>query len=242
MFPICSRLGAMQQMFDFGARGEIAGVRDRLAAFFGTLPAVPERTPIAQLVKSLISNRTYDEVSLRAYQQLTAAYSDWAEIVAAADKDIERLIADVQFADRKAGRLVAALRIIGEQRADFDLGFLAKLPMEDALAWLERLPGVGRKVAASVLNFSTLRRPALVIDTHVERVLKRLGLVGPRAEIGAMYDAAMSATVDWSATELTDLHVWMKRLGQTLCRPLGSRCHECPLRGTCIRSTSCVSS
>lgn len=105
--------------------------------------------------------------------------------------------------------------------------------MSEAFIWLERLPGVGRKVAASTLNFSTLQRPALVIDTHVGRVLKRLGLVGARAEIVAMYDAVMNAAAGWSALDLTDLHIWMKRLGQTLCRPSGARCEGCPLRDIC---------
>lgn len=223
----------MQGTFDFGHGADLTDARDRLAAFFGVLDPIPQRTPIDQLVKSLISNRTYDADSLAAFDKLAAAYDGWALVAAATDQRIEALIAGVQFADRKAAHLGETLRWIGAERPAFDLDFLGGLPMAEALVWLERLPGVGRKVAASVLNFSTLRRPALVIDTHVARVLKRLGLVGARAEIQAMYATAMNAAAGWSAPDLTDLHVWMKRLGQTLCRPSRAHCGDCPLREAC---------
>lgn len=223
----------MQGRFDFGLGEGLADARDRLAAFFGKLEPIPQRTPIDQLVKSLISNRTYDAVSLGAFDRLASAYDGWAAVAAQTDPRIEALIADVQYADRKAAHLGETLRTIGAERPDFDLGFLGDLSMPDAFAWLERLPGVGRKVAASALNFSTLSRPALVIDTHVGRVLKRLGLVGARAEIVGIYDTVMNAASGWSALDLTDLHVWMKRLGQTLCRPGGAHCEGCPLREIC---------
>ena len=228
----------MQGTFDFGLGASLAEARDKLAAFFGVLDPIPQRTPIDQLVKSLISNRTYDEVSLRAFDQLAGAYDGWAEVAAATDQRIEALIAEVEFADRKAAHLGETLRRIQAERPDFDLRFLGDLPMSEAFIWLERLPGVGRKVAASVLNFSTLRRPALVIDTHVDRVLKKLGLIGSRARIEAAYGAVMNAAADWSATDLTDLHVWMKRLGQTMCRPSRAHCDRCPLRDTCCGAST----
>jgi endonuclease-3 len=223
----------MQGTFDFGLGAGLTEARDRLAAFFGAPEPIPQRAPIDQLVKSLISNRTYDAVSLGAFDRLAGAYDGWAQVAAATDPRIEALIADVQFADRKAAHLGETLRRIGAERPDFDLGFLGGLPVSEAFIWLERLPGVGRKVAASVLNFSTLQRPALVIDTHVDRVLKKLGLVGARARIEVAYGAVMNAAADWSAADLTDLHVWMKRLGQTLCRPSGAHCDRCPLRDMC---------
>lgn len=86
----------MQGTFDFGLGGALSEARNRLSAFFGPLEPILQRTPIDQLVKSLISNRTYDEVSLRAFDRLAAAYDGWAEVAAATDPRIEALIADVQ--------------------------------------------------------------------------------------------------------------------------------------------------
>jgi endonuclease-3 len=230
-------LCAMQMGLDFGASDTVGDALRRLAAYFGPAEIGHARTPIGQLVKSLISNRTYDAVSLRAYERLIAAMC-WTEMATAPADQLEALIGEVEFADVKARHLGRALRLVQAEHPDFDLRFLADLPESDALRWLERLPGVGRKVAASVLNFSTLHRPAFVIDTHVLRILRRLGIVGPRATTAAAYDRVMGALAQWSATELTELHVQLKRLGQKVCRPQQPHCAACPLTGTCVMSPS----
>jgi endonuclease-3 len=222
----------MQSTLDFGATRDLGEARDRLLGFFGPLEPPPRRRPIEQLVKSLISNRTYDHVSLRAYERLTVE-ADWGELASTPEAELKARIFDVEFADRKATHLKATLGILTQVKPDFDLEFLGGEPMTAAFAWLERLPGVGRKVAASVLNFSTLQRPALVIDSHLKRVLSRLGFVDIRADAVRMYDATMQAANGWTARELTDLHVWLKRLGQQHCRPRHSDCPGCPLRRSC---------
>ncbi|THD81668.1 MAG: endonuclease [Phenylobacterium sp.] len=230
----------MQATLDFGAVGDLREVRDRLHNFFGDLEPPPRRTPMQQLVKSLISNRTYDRVSVGAFERLMADGANWDVLAQAPARDLEARIFDVEFADRKAAHLTATLAILSRIRPSFDLDFLSAQPMDAALAWLERLPGVGRKVAASVLNFSTLQRPALVIDTHLKRVLSRLGFVSGTADTTRMYETMMQAADGWSATELTELHVWLKRLGQTHCRPHGSDCCACPLHSRCPARTAAL--
>lgn len=225
----------MQITLDFGASGDLRDVKRRLSDHFGPAEAGAARTPIGQLVKSLISSRTYDAISLRAYEQLIGTLS-WSAIADAPAQQIEALIAEVEYADRKARHLGAALRLVKAEHPDFDLRFLGDLPESDALRWLERLPGVGRKVAASVLNFSVLNRRAFVIDTHVLRVVRNLGVVGPHAPTPAAFDSVMGALAEWSAGDLSELHVQMKRLGQTVCRPRQPRCGLCPLTGSCRTS------
>lgn len=223
----------MQMVMDFGASGDLRAMQDLLRRSWGPLEPPPRRTPVQQLVKSLISNRTYDRVSLEAYERLTGATPDWDVMAAQPPSTIEAQISTVEFPERKARHLKATLCILSRESPGFDLQFLSMPPIEDALAWLERLPGVGRKVAASVLNFSTLQRPALVIDTHLKRVLHRLGFVAENAATEAMYDTMMQAAEGWTARELTDLHVWLKHLGQTCCRPARSACDDCPLAARC---------
>lgn len=219
--------------FDFGVVEDMAWVRDRLRSCFGRPDRACARAPIGQLVKSSISNRTLDEVSLAAYRRLVAAYPEWPALAEASTGDVEALIGDVTFPDVKARHLVDALRAIGARHPDFDLGFLGRLSVAGALAWLERLPGVGRKVSASTLNFSTLGMPAFVVDTHILRVLSRYGFVRDKAGTRAAYDAAMAAAPRWSAAELAELHILMKRLGQTICRHDRARCGDCPIRRRC---------
>ncbi|MFT3952964.1 MAG: hypothetical protein QM722_00530 [Piscinibacter sp.] len=223
----------MQIALDFGAVGDVAWMRDRLRERLGQPGPGALRTPIGQLVKSAISSRTRDEVSAEAHRRLVAAYPDWSALAAAPAAAIETVIGDVKHPGNKARHLGAALRMVAAHRPDFDLAFLGGLGVADALAWLERLPGVGRKVAASTLNFSTLDMPAFVIDTHVLRVLCRLGFVRRKADIHAAYRTVMAAAHRWSAEELRELHVLMKRLGQTLCQFDRALCPDCPIRRRC---------
>lgn len=137
------------------------------------------------------------------------------------------------FADVKASRLISLAQQVAEGQADFDQTFLRDRPVVEALEWLERLPGVGRKVSAATLNFSTLNRPAFVIDTHILRVLRRFGIVRPTATTTDAYDAVMPNAAGWSAAELVELHVVMKRLGQTLCLWNQPMCKACPLDPIC---------
>lgn len=223
----------MQMAFDFGAVGDMAWMRDQLRSRFGQPDRVCSRAPIGQLVKSSISGRTLDEVSLAAYRRLVEAYPEWPALAAASTGDVEVLIGDVTFPDVKARHLGDALRAIGARHPDFDLAFLGRLSVAEALAWLERLPGVGRKVSASTLNFSTLDMPAFVVDSHILRVLSRYGFVRRKAGTRTAYDAAMAASPRWSAAELAELHILMKRLGQTICRLNRARCPDCPIRQRC---------
>lgn len=84
-----------------------------------------------------------------------------------------------------------------------------------------------------MLNFSTLRRADFVVDTHVLRVLQRQGLVGRRATIERAHRFVMDAVPDWTPQRLAELHVVLKKLGQTWCRHAEPRCGDCPLAAKC---------
>jgi endonuclease-3 len=227
----------MQMTFDFGAAADLGDLMDRLKGAFGQPQLVHRRTPIGQFVKSMISSRTLDAVSLAAYDRLVAAYPLWTDLANAAPSDIEGVIDTVKFPDLKARQLGLALRCIAADRPDFDLDFLACWPVSNGLSWLERPEGVGRKISASTLNFSTLRRPAFVVDTHVLRVLRRFGFVRLTADTRAAYHAVMTAALCWSADDLGDLHALLKRLGQTFCAAKGAQCAACPIRQGCKTAT-----
>lgn len=223
----------MQMGFAFGAHEDVAWMRDRLRAADDGVGELPVRTPVGQLVKSSISSRTRDAVSLAAYERLVSRYPDWPSIAAASVTDIEGLIADVTYPDVKARHLHAMLRLLAALSPAFNLGFLSELGVSRALGWLERLPGVGRKVSASTLNFSTLAMPAFVVDTHILRILRRFGLVRPTASTETAYDVVMSAAAGWSAAALGELHILMKRLGQARCRADRGDCPRCPIAARC---------
>jgi hypothetical protein len=114
------------------------------------------------------------------------------------------------------------------------LDHLAELELDSARWWLQGLPGVGVKVAASVLNFSPLNMRALVVDTHVHRVAGPLGLIPASYDTAHAYRALMDMVPDsWTAEDLYELHWLMKGLGQLLCSHHAPRCGACALKATC---------
>ena len=207
----------MQAKFDLGMAGEIGRVRDRLCEVFGRLRDAARPPPIDQFVRSFIGSRTRDPVSFRAFGNLVHHFPRWVDLAVAPPAAIERMIFEVTFADVKAERLGPALRLIAADHPDFGLEFLRRRKVAEALAWLERLPGVGRKIASSTLNFSTLDMPAFVVDSHVLRVLQRYGFIGPKVDPTGAQEAVMAAAAGWSGEDLAELHSLLKLLGQAVC-------------------------
>lgn len=222
----------MQEAFDFVAL-DLADWRDRLRAADPVVLPAARRAPLGQLVKSLISGRTRDAVSLAAYRRLGARYVSAARLATADAGEVATVIADVTFPDAKAAHLVMALQQIRRERGGFDLIVLAQWPLGEALAWLETLPGVAGKVAASTLNASTLDRPVMIVDTHVLRILVRLGFVAAGTGLGQASHAVTAAMHRWSGSEFLEFHMLAKRLGQTVCRFDVPLCKACPLADTC---------
>jgi endonuclease-3 len=102
------------------------------------------------------------------------------------------------------------------------------------LKWVRKLPGVGPKVAATILNFSTLRKRVLAVDTHLLRIGKRLGLLPRRADFEIGYKSFMRRVPDtWDADDLYEFHWQMKYHGQTICPHAAPACPRCPLRDLC---------
>ena len=222
----------MQDSFDFSAP-EIARWRKRLKPHLGRLVDVPRRSPLGQLVKSLISSRTRDAVSLAAFNRILVRWPDPHGLAAASPAAVEREIALVTFPEVKAGHLVETLQMIGSERPDFDLSFLGAMRVDDALAWLERHPGVGRKVAAATLNASTLKRPVFIVDSHVHRVLRQIGFIGEKGSAKAASELITASASTLSADDLLELFAQMKLLGQTVCRFDLPHCSVCPLADCC---------
>jgi endonuclease-3 len=226
----------MQTLFDFEPSPLLPRLRDALRATFGPQVAKARLDPVSQLIKSLVSARTYDQVSAAAFANLRRAFPDWDDLKTAAPARIETALGDVTFADQKARQLPILLQVIDHRAGGLDLGFLADWPMEQAMAWLEALPGVGSHTAAAVLNFSTLNKRAMVVDTHVNRVARRLGLAGRTSEAAQTHKTLMAlAPNNWSAETVFELHWLLKGLGQSICTDTPPACGRCPLKADCPR-------
>lgn len=218
------------------ARSPLESVRDALLCEFGPQRPVTRMDPISQLVKSSISGRTLDAVSWNAFLRLRAEFSCWENLARAPVAAVARIIQDVTFPEDKARHLTTALRMIEEKVGWLSLNHLKGLDVDQARWELQALPGVGVKVAACVLNFSDLAMRALVVDTHVLRVAKRISLIGAGDATQAYHTLMGLAPDTWTADDLFELHWLMKRgLGQMLCPHEGPKCGACPVKAMCAK-------
>lgn len=218
------------------ARSPLESVRDALLCEFGPQRPVARMDPISQLVKSSISGRTQDAVSWAAFLRLRSEFKSWEDLARARVGRVAMAIQDVAFPEDKARHLTTALRMIEAKVGWLSLSHLKGLEVDQARWELQALPGVGVKVAACVLNFSDLAMRSLVVDTHIHRVAKRIGLVGA-GDTTHTYHTLMALTSSaWTADDLFEMHWLMKRgLGQMLCPHDTPRCGACPVKQLCAK-------
>ena len=144
------------------------------------------------------------------------------------------MIEPVTFADRKAEQILDALNEIRARVGALKLDFLAEWPEEKAMSWLTGLTGVGPKIAASVLNFSTIGRREFVVDTHLVRIGQRLALVRSGAAVEGAHAAYLKLLPGkWDAGDCHEMHCLMKAFGQRVCTHSDPVCRGCPLTDLC---------
>ena len=192
------------------------------------------RKPEWVLVQGVIGARTKSPVSNAATDRLLRRYGSWEAVAAAPLDELQAELATQTYPNIAAERLKASLTALIARRGAVDLAHLAELDTLSAMRWLEQLPGIGRKIAAGVMNASTLDRRAIVLDGHHTRILQRMGLVPPKASTDRAFEAIMPVMPeDWSAAEFDEHHLLMKKLGQTWCRPAMPQCEACPAQSLC---------
>ena len=196
--------------------------------YFHSLP------PLDELVSSLLSHRTRNADSGRAFKTLRSRFPDWEAVRDAPVAAVQDAIAAATWPDAKAPALQRTLRAITEQVGCLSLDLIDTMDDRAAQDWLLALPGIGPKTAAAVLSFSTLRRRALPVDSHHHRVAIRLGLIPPKLAVGpshAVLEAQLPA--NWTAQQLYDNHEILMLHGQKCCHFQGPKCRDCVLLDLC---------
>ncbi|MDB9525327.1 hypothetical protein PN498_04960 [Oscillatoria sp. CS-180] len=191
--------------------------------------------PLSELVSSLLSHRTRNHDSGKAFKQLVARFPTWEMVCDAPTAEIEQAIAPCTWPEQKAPRIQQVLRLIGEKTGgEWSLEFLQAMSVTDARAWLEALPGVGPKTSAAVLCFSRLRLKALPVDSHHHRVAQRVGLISTKVAVGPSHQALESLLPEnWNAQQVYDHHEVMMLHGQKCCYYRNPACDRCVIAQLC---------
>lgn len=193
--------------------------KDPRATALSELKDAEEGNPFRILIGTILSQRTRDERTTLATERLFSRFKGPEELANADEKAVRELIRPVGFYNMKAKSVIKVAKQLVEE-------FGGEVPsdVEDLMS----LPSVGRKTANCVLVYG-FDKPAIPVDTHVHRIANRLGLVETKTPEET--EAKLVETVPkryW--LELNELFV---RFGQTICKPIGPKCGECTLRGSC---------
>lgn len=181
-----------------------------------------DKNPYRVLVRTILSQRTRDENTDQATNNLFSKYKDIYEVADAPTEDVEELIRCSGFYRVKAGRIKEVSRILIDQ-------YGGEVP--DNMKELLELPGVGRKTANCVLVYA-FEEPAIPVDTHVHRISNRLGLVNTKDPEDTERELDKFVPEDIKIL-LNDL---MVQFGQNICKPISPQCEICPLDELCDKN------
>lgn len=202
-----------------------------LTQAYGVPEYRPDGDALGGLIATVLSQHTSDVNSARAYEQLVRTFPTWEAVRDAPVEDVADAIRTGGLARIKAERIQSILRDLTARLGGghLTLEALDALSLDEAQSYLRTLPGVGPKTAACVLLFS-VGQPAFPVDTHVWRVTKRLGLIGPKVSADAAHDVLMHLIPpEWRYT----MHVDLIQHGRQKCHAQRPECSTCPLRSEC---------
>ena len=160
---------------------------------------------------------------------LEARFRSWDQVAEAPVDDVADAIRPGGIANIKARRIKEILEEVERREGRLDLSRLETLDDCEVDDYLRSLPGVGPKTAACVLLFS-MGRSAFPIDTHVQRVATRLGLL-PAGVSGERAHELLAPRVPGELRY--DFHVELIRHGREVCKPRFPRCSDCAVLDLC---------
>lgn len=171
------------------------------------------------LVAVMLSAQCTDNQVNKVTPALFATFPDMQAMAKADVPRLETLIRSTGFYHTKAANIIAASRMLIE-------GFAGKIP--ESIDELVLLPGVGRKTANLVVS-ACFGKPGIVVDTHVLRIARRLGIAPTDDPEKSEYMIAASIEPErWTAFS----HA-LNRHGKSVCTARKPKCQECALNDYC---------
>ena len=177
------------------------------------------RNPFELLAATILSAQSTDKMVNSVTPALFARYPDAAALAAADPAEVEVLIGSTGFFRQKTKALIGMA-----QRLVDAYGGEVPHRIED----LVTLPGVGRKTA-NVVRSVALDRPGFPVDTHVGRLVKRLGIT--EEDDPVKVERIVDPMVPAAQRGLLSLRLILH--GRRVCQARRPRCGGCVLSDFC---------
>jgi endonuclease-3 len=177
-------------------------------------------SPFELLVAAILAAQAKDEVVNQATEKLFQVYKTPADFSKLKPEDLEPFISKINYWYKKAQAIIDASKFLIEN-------YGGKVP--DSKEELMKIKGVGSKTANMILG-GAFGKPAIIVDTHFDRVSKRLGLVSKSADREEV-EAEIKKVVpekDWTRFSFA-----LIRHGKKICHAKNPECDICPFSDLC---------
>lgn len=177
-------------------------------------------TPWQLLIATILSAQCTDARVNLVTKDLFQKYASLERFAYADIKELEQDIKPTGFYRNKAKNIIACTRKLVED-------FNGTVP--SSLEELTSLAGVGRKTA-NVIRGNIFHEPSVVVDTHVKRISRRLGLTKEEDPEKIEYDLMKKLPKDhWIL-----YNIQIITFGRQICFARSPKCEECFLTAYCV--------
>lgn len=189
----------------------------------------PKSDPFETLIVTIISQNTADTNTERAFENLSKQFEITPQTLSRTEiTKIEACLHVGGLYKTKAKTIKDVSKIVLEKFGG-SLNIILSLPLDEARKMLMELPGVGPKTADVVLLFSA-HQPTIPVDTHVNRVSKRLGFAPSK---GDYEEVRLRLQRLFNGKDYLDVHLLLIALGRKYCKAGRPHCIECPVKIYC---------
>jgi endonuclease-3 len=182
--------------------------------------ALNYKTPLDLLVATILSAQTTDKLVNSITPELFKKYKTAKDYANAPLSQLDKDIQKVNFHHNKAKSIIAAAKMIVEK-------YNGKVP--NTMEELDSLPGVARKTANVVLGEAFHKAEGIVVDTHVKRLARKLGLT----------NETDPAKIEQDLMRIVPKKHWIDfphlliLFGREYCPAKPHACENCPLGDLC---------
>lgn len=213
---------------DLAASFILKEINNRLKKFLKLPKRTKRADPLDILIATILSQNTSDLNSFKAYLNLQSYFKSWGNIENAKLSHLTKLISVAGLGNKKARVIKDLIKRLKQEHGSVSLKKIQTLNDEDALKYLTSFKGVGLKTAACVLLFS-FNRDICPVDTHVHRILNRVGVIKQKDTNKTFYE--LNRIIPHGLAY--ELHTHLILFGRFICLSKKPKCNNCPLLDIC---------
>jgi endonuclease III len=210
-------------------KSRIKEIISRLEEYSGSRTSKRKKINLLDLlIATKLSQNTTDKTSYIAFKNLKNKFRNWDEVSSASLPEIRSEIKVCGLADKKSADIRNMLREMKENYGKLSLEHLRKYDDDKVYEELLQYKGIGTKTVSCVLAFG-MDRPVFPVDTHVHRILNRLGIVDTKAPDDTFAKTKILIPDDKKIA----FHTNLIKFGRSVCKAPKPLCSECVIFDLC---------